>query len=170
MGALLILLLFIQPGALLFLYFHDKELKLLSKLDIKQVKMLTLPTHYRSFFVYYRRKEGLITKHAYIWMIAYYIVNGVGFVTLFIQLIYEFIIESDLYSILTAAGTIDTNPALGYTCCILAVSNGILFVAAQLKRELGLDQKQVLLSYRIKERKNREEEKRKRSPEIGKKG
>ena len=157
MGAFIFLTIFLQYCALWLMYYRDKELKLISRLDIKPVKMLALPEKYRRFFLYYQRNEGIITKHAYVWMIAYYIINVVGFVVLFIQLI----IESNIYTALTIGGNTDNNSSLANTCIILAASNMGLVFAAQLRLDLNPDQKQVLLSYQTEERKRREEEKRK---------
>lgn len=74
-----------QIGSLVFLYVADRRLFFVSKSGVTQVKALKLLKTHRYLFVYYKRKEGHITKHAFKCMIAYYIINAVGCAALFIQ-------------------------------------------------------------------------------------
>jgi len=80
---LVVFIFMMQSGVLLYFYITEREMKFLSQIGIKQCEQLML-TKWKYLFVFSKRKEGIITKHAYVWMIAYYIVNGAGFVILFV--------------------------------------------------------------------------------------
>ena len=161
MDIMLVLVFIIQSATLICLYFADRGLKFASKSGIKQVKMLTTKK-YKSFFVYYRRKEGVITKHAFVCMIALYIIDFVGLVAISIQFTMD--AESSLYLFFSTA-TMDSNPPLAITSCILAVFSVVLLVAAtsQPEYKLSFEQKNALSEYIAKELKKLKEEKRKLS-------
>ena len=132
MTALLVVLFFSQFGILLFLYISDRRLKHVLKSGIKPVKMLAL-TKSKYFFVFYKRKDGLITKHAYSCMIAYYMINSAGFATIITQII--------VGSSLPLA-----------TCCILAFSHVGLITAINSQPVLSYEQKKMLERYLGRER------------------
>ena len=75
-----------EAGMLLFIYISDKDLKFVSEIGLKQIDMLTLKRGKYSF-VYYKRKEGIITKHAFVCSIISYILNGVAYPIIFIPYI-----------------------------------------------------------------------------------
>jgi len=75
---LVIVVFLMQFGTLTFYYIADRELQFLSKSGIKQYEQITL-TKWNYLFVYYKRKEGLISKFILKCMIVYYITNGAGF-------------------------------------------------------------------------------------------
>jgi len=131
---------------LAFIYITDRELKLLSQIGIKQYELLTLSKG-KYLFVYYERKKGLITKPVFVCMITYYIVNGAGFIALFIQLI----IEND--SLIRESST------------ILIIGNlGLLFMVGIYTPKLSAEQKHVKWEYLYKlglELKKQKEEKKK---------
>ena len=143
MYPLLILIFIVQFVTIVWLYFTDRELKFAYESGIKQVKMITL-SRSRHFFVYYRRKEGVISKYVFVCMIALYITDFVGLTAISIQ----FIIENDLYLSLTA--TMDSNPSLMITVVVFTVISGVLFVAAT-GYELSFEQKNELREYISKE-------------------
>ena len=113
---------------LISVYITDRELKSLSQIGIKQFKMLKL-YKWKYFFIFSRRKEGIITKHAFMCMVAYYVINSAGFIALLIQLI----IKSD--SFITA------------NCVILGFLNiGLLFLVVSQPR-LNLEQRKQRFNY-----------------------
>lgn len=122
------------------LYFTDRKLKLYSILSIRQVSMLKL-TKFRYFFVYYKRREGVITKRAFVCMIAYYIVNTIGGMAVFAPSIIA--LDLSLTNILI---------------CYL-VSHIGLFMAAIGIRELEYEQKKIYNSFIEDQRKRKTEEK-----------
>jgi len=93
----IIVVFLIQLGVIIFLYFTDKYLKLVSKAGIRQVKMYTLKRS-RYLFVYQKRKEGIITKYAFVCMILYYMINIAGLITISIKM---FIIGDNSSLVLT---------------------------------------------------------------------
>ena len=111
MSVIIIVMFFIQLVTLTSLYFTDRRLKRESKSGNKKVKMLTI-TKYKYFFMYYKRNEGVITKYAFVCMIAYYIVN----LTLFTILTTQFFIDSSLSLTIPTA-----------TLCFLNI--GLLYVS-----------------------------------------
>ena len=95
----IIVVFLIQLGVIIFLYFTDKYLKLVSKAGIRQVKMYTLKRS-RYLFVYQKRKEGIITKYAFVCMILYYMINIAGLITISIKM---FIIGDNSSLVLTTS-------------------------------------------------------------------
>ena len=92
MSVIIVITVLIQFGTLIFLYVADKRLKFASMCGIKQVTIFTLSKS-RYFYIYYRRKEGRIIKHAFLCMIAYYIINVTWFIVIFIQLVMDNILS-----------------------------------------------------------------------------
>ena len=129
---------------LFVLYFTDKKLKLYSKLGLRNVNMHTL-TKCRYFFVYYKRKEGIITRRAFVCMIAYYIVNIIGCLAILVQFI------------------IVRVPYMADIIFYYLVSHVGLFAAAMCIRKLDDEQEKVFKKYEEEERERRKEEKRKLS-------
>ena len=125
------------------LYVNDKRIKAMLSSGIKQIELLSL-TKQKYFFVYYKRKEGFISKHAFISMIVYYILNFAGFVALFIQFI-----------------TGNNSPLLT-TCGILIFLNiGLIFLVS-VHPAITDEQKMELDEYMDKERWRQEDERKKR--------
>ena len=93
-----------NPLVLAFLYSADRELKFLAQGGIQQHEQITL-TKWKYLFVFSKRKDGIISKHAYRCMIAYYIVNGTGYVAL----LFLYIAKND--------------PFITISCIILAFAN-----------------------------------------------
>ena len=126
------------------LYFTDRQIKLVLMLGITQekAKMFNLKK-FKYFFVYYRRKEGIISKNVFVGMIAYYIVNFIGFLTVFIQLFID--------------GSVVPFGVLGFLNICL------WFAIAFLGPNLEPRQKIFLDEYKAKERALRKQEKRKQS-------
>ena len=83
MNILIILLFILQTIVLACLYVTDKRIKFISNSGVKQIKLLTL-TKFKYCFVYYRRKKGLISRHAFVCMIVYYTLNFTGFFVMFL--------------------------------------------------------------------------------------
>ena len=118
----------IEPVVLLFVYIADSELKLVSRIGIKQTKLLKLHK-WKYLFVFSKRKEGVITKHAFMCMVAYYIINSAGFIALLVQLM----IKSD--SFITAS------------CVIFGFVNiGLLFLVVTQPR-LSFEQRKQRFDY-----------------------
>jgi len=80
---LIVLILLSQALALFLLYMSDRRQKYALKGGIKRVETFTLKKH-KYLLVYYQRKKGIITKRAFIFMIAYYIINITGFIAIFV--------------------------------------------------------------------------------------
>ena len=136
----LVPLLLLQIWVLWTLYSTDRQIKLVLKLGITQekAKMYNLKK-YKYFFVYYERKGGIISKNAFVVMIAYYIINLVGFYAAFSQ----FFIDGSVVP-------------LGY---LIFLNIGLL-IAAAVGKSLEPYQKRFLDEYKAKERALRKEEKR----------
>jgi len=124
----------IQLGALVFMYVADRELKLVLKVGIKQVEMLTLKKS-KYFFVYSKRKGGVITKHAFKCMIAYYVMNTAGFTLLLLLSIEGF------------------SSFVTVTSCILGFSNAVLVPVAGSQPVLDYNQKNRVYTYLTEEKK-----------------
>ena len=117
-----------QFVALVFYYSTDRELKFLARGGIQQHEQLTL-TKWKYLFVFSKRKEGIITKHIFICMIAYYIVNGAGFAVL-------------LFLYFSKNG-----PLIGFCCAFLVFANiGLLFILDTYPK-LTPEQKKMRLDY-----------------------
>jgi len=86
MYELIIIVLMMQSVFLVFLYITDMELKFFSQIGIKQCELLTLKKG-KYLFLFFKRKENMITKHAFVCMVAYYIINCAGFIALLVQAI-----------------------------------------------------------------------------------
>ena len=123
---ILVLILANQCCILMFIYNADRRLKHVLKSGIKPVKMRTL-TKNKYLFVFYRRKEGLITQHAYLYMIAYYFINAIGFTTMLIQY------------------TTESNYSL--TCYILASLHLVMFIAVSTQPSLNPVQQKMFERY-----------------------
>jgi len=85
MYELLVLVFLMQFVVLVFLYCTDRELKCASGIGVKDVEMLTLAKS-KYLFVYYRRKTGIISKHALIRMAMFYLINFAGLITVLVQI------------------------------------------------------------------------------------
>ena len=109
----------------LLLYGADKELKYLSKLSIKRVKLLTLARS-KYFFVYHSRKENIITKYAFVGMIVYYIINILGLLLLLVH----FITMNDLLLIFS---------------CVMFFLNLSVFMTSAIKISLNREQQKIKL-------------------------
>ena len=133
MIALLCVIFINQLGILVFLYFADRTLKLLSKSGFKPVVIYTLQI-YKRFFVYYKRKDGHITRFAFLFMIIYYIINITGFTAIFIQLI----LKSSLYLTQTSSILVFLHIAL------------LIFASSQCNR--SFEEKKILDRYMDGER------------------
>jgi len=83
---ILIILAFIEAGILLFIYISDKDLKFVSEIGLKQIDALLLKKG-KYIFIYHKRKEGIITKHAFVCSITSYVLNGIAFPTILISYI-----------------------------------------------------------------------------------
>ena len=125
----LVVLVFMANALVLsFLYFTDRELKLLLQIGLGQYKLLSL-NKWKYFFVFYKRKEGIITKHAYVCMIAYYIVNGIEFIWLFIQII------------------TGNNSFISETCMVQGFSNIGLLAIVVIEPRLTPEEKRIKFEY-----------------------
>ena len=140
MPDILVILFIIQFMVLLCLYTTDRRIQFMSKSGIKQVELLALQK-YKRFFVYYRRKDGLITKHAFVCMIAYYIINFAWFIIVLIQII--------------------TGNAsyLATICGIFILANLVLLFPVFLQPALTFEQTLLLREYEYKEQARKEKEK-----------
>ena len=87
---------------LLYIYISDKDLKSVAYFSIKDVKFITL-TKCKYLFVYHKRKEGIITKHAFLCTIANYIINGTIIIALLVSIIInsEALFENGHYFVIT---------------------------------------------------------------------
>jgi len=143
----LVITLFIQCGTLAFLYIADKRLKFLaesgieirSKLGVKKQVRVFILERYKYLFVYYKRKESIITKHAFLCMIAYYIINIVGFAVL----THQFVMGNSSFIV-------------GAIFCFLNLG---LMIAVQQQPALNYEKGQMLNEYMSKEREKRKEKK-----------
>ena len=113
MYALLILVFPVQFGALSFIYCADRDLKLALKIGVKKIRQYTLTNNNKYFFVYTKRKEGIITRYAFMCMAAYYILNFAGL----ISVLFQIITESTSFSTIT-------------TCIIIFLNLGLLIAVA----------------------------------------
>ena len=84
MIVLIIIIFFNQFVTLAYMYSSDRRLQWLSDNGVEKTKMITLTKH-KYFFVFYRRKRGLITMYIFKCMLAYYIINFWGVVAITIQ-------------------------------------------------------------------------------------
>lgn len=140
MGILILLLFILHIIVLVCLYATDKRIKHISNSGIRQVNMLTL-TRFKYYFVYCRRKKGLISKHAFVCMIVYYILNFTGFFIMSFQFI------------------TGNSSSLQTTCSILLFLNiGLVFLVS-LQPALTFDQTIALKDYIDKEKWKQEGEK-----------
>ena len=128
---------------LLCIYNTDKRIKSMLYSGIKQTSMLK-QTSRKYFFVCYRRKEGLISKHAFVCMIIHYILNTTGFALLFIQFITR------------------NNISMQITCSILLFLNIGMIIPASLQPALTSKQELLLKEYMDKERWRQEDERKKK--------
>ena len=131
-----------QAATLTALYFSDRKLKYLSKSGLGQADIFKL-AKFKYLYIYYRRKEGLITKHAFLCMIAYYIINLTGFVAIII-----------LY--------VSDNSSLLEVVCVLVFFNIGLFTVTG-RSDLAPEIRYKLEIYMDKEREKRKGGKRKKS-------
>jgi len=128
------LVLIFQLSTLLLLPVADRKLKFVSKQDIKHVEMFVLMKKSKYFFVFYKRKEGIISKHIYLCMLVYYIINVIGFISISIQLLF------------------DNSHFLTATFIILGHLNLGLLIAVASQPFLNHEQKCRINNYRIEER------------------
>lgn len=84
MIVIIVIILFAQFVTLVYMYVSDRRLQWLSDNGVEKTKMIAL-VKYKYFFVYYRRKRGLISKYIFRCMIAYYIINIAGVIAITIQ-------------------------------------------------------------------------------------
>ena len=137
------IVLLIQILTLVFLYLTDMERKFFSRSGVKQCKLLTLKRG-KYLFLFYERKGNIITKHAFICMIAYYIVNGAGFAALLIQAITgNDSFEKDIFATL-----------------IFANIGLLIVVVGGNPRKLTPDQNKEYWEYRMKLHEERKKQKR----------
>ena len=141
MPALLFFIFTSQASALILLYIADRGLKLASKSRAKQVEMFALTAKHKYLYVYYRRKDGIITKYAFMCMIAYYIINVTGCIVLFAQYI------------------MDNSSFPTPICVILIFANTILFIPSGSQPTLSFEQRGIYIRYIKDERAKRKKEK-----------
>ena len=135
-----VFMLLIELLLLMLIYTGDKELKLISQFGIKQAKLLELGK-WKSFFIYYRRNEGTITKYGFVCMIENYIINGSGAVILFIM----YTTENELFF---------TN-----TSVVVILLNGVLLMMTTLRPILNPEQRKKWNEQKIRlliEKQNKE--------------
>jgi len=77
-----------EIAALSSIYETDRTMRLLSENGIRQYQTRPLGK-WKYLFLIYKRKEGVITRYAFLWMVIYYFINGIGFFALYIQFITE---------------------------------------------------------------------------------
>ena len=132
MYQILIALFIFAAITLLLIYGADKELKYLSHINIKKVKLIKL-TKGRCFFIYHNRKDNMITKHSFVCMIVYYILNVPGCS----MLIIHFITNNNLFFNI---------------CVILLFLNLILFITSGMKISLTEEQRKLKFAEQMKYR------------------
>jgi len=142
MYEILIVVAILAVGTFVSLYAVDRQLKYFAELNIKKVKLLTL-TKSKRLFVYYNRKENVITKDAFISMIIFYIINTLGI----LLLLAHFIAKSDLLF----------KFSVGLFC-----SNLLLFSHSAIRLSLKYEQQKIVWEDQKKYRKMREEQKKNR--------
>ena len=128
--ALLVLLFLEQSIVLIFIYCTDRELKYALKIGVKDSKLYKL-TRCKYLFVYTKRKDGIITKHAFMCMIAYYILNFTGLISVFVQIIFG----SVIFGIISS---------LTITICIFIILNIGLFIAATPPFALNFKEREMM--------------------------
>jgi len=138
--ALIGVIFFMQFIALILLYFADRGLKIVSKIRAKQVDMFTL-TKSKYLYVYFRRKEGIITRFAFKCMIAYYAINISGVIAIFAPFI------------------MGNSSFLMGACGFLIFAHIGLFVPIGSQPALNFEQKVMLERYFADEREKKRKEK-----------
>lgn len=134
----------------MFLHLVDLELKYCFQIGenfgVRRVTQFKTLKRGKYLFLFFKRKEGIITRHAYMCMIAHYVINGTGLIASLIQIITE-------NNSFTSGG--------GVTLAILNMC--LLVVILARKPDLNKEEKKIYFEYRLKiyeEQKKRKREKR----------